>query len=76
MLCAIEDTVERTKILKAYGTEVILTPKENGMKGAIAKAEEISKEKGKVFIPQQFKNAANPDIHRKTTAKEIFNDLD
>jgi len=69
-------SIERTKILKAYGAEVILTPKENGMKGAIAKAEEISKEKGKVFIPQQFKNLANPDIHRKTTAKEIFNDLD
>jgi cysteine synthase A len=69
-------SIERAKILKAYGTEVILTPEEYGMKGAIDKAEEIAKEKGKVYIPQQFKNLANPEIHRKTTAKEIFNDLD
>jgi cysteine synthase A len=46
------------------------------MKGSISKAEEISKEKGKAFIPQQFKNLANPEIHRRTTAKEIFNDLE
>ncbi len=69
-------TVERKQILQAYGAEVILTPKEGGMKGSITKAEEISKEKGKVFIPQQFKNLANPEIHRRTTAKEIFNDLE
>ena len=69
-------TVERKQILQAYGTEVILTPKEGGMKGSITKAEEISKEKGNVFIPQQFKNLANPEIHRRTTAKEIFNDLE
>ncbi len=69
-------SVERKQILQAYGAEVILTPKEDGMKGSITKAEEISKEKGKVFIPQQFKNLANPEIHRKTTAKEIFNDLE
>jgi len=69
-------SVERKQILQAYGAEVILTPKEGGMKGSITKAEEISKEKGKVFIPQQFKNLANPEIHRKTTAKEIFNDLE
>lgn len=68
-------TIERVQILKAYGAEVVLTPKEGGMKGSISKAEEIAKEKGKVFIPQQFKNLANPDIHRKTTAIEIFNDL-
>ena len=68
-------SVERVQILKAYGAQVILTPKEGGMKGAISKAEELAKEKGKVFIPQQFKNEANPDIHRQTTAKEIFNDL-
>ena len=68
-------SIERTQILKAYGAEVLLTPKENGMKGAIAKAEELAKEKGNFFIPQQFKNLANPDIHRRTTAKEIFNDL-
>ena len=69
-------SVERRQILQAYGAEVVLTPKEGGMKGSITKAEEISKEKGKVFIPQQFKNLANPEIHRKTTAKEIFNDLE
>lgn len=69
-------SIERTKILKAYGAEVVLTPKEGGMEGAIVKAEEIAQEKGKVYIPQQFKNLANPEIHRKTTAKEIFNDLD
>ena len=69
-------SVERRQILQAYGAEVILTPKEGGMKASISKAEEISKEKGKVFIPQQFKNLANPEIHRRTTAKEIFNDLE
>ena len=69
-------SIERVQILKAYGAEVILTPKEGGMKGAIAKAEELSQQQGNVFIPQQFKNKANPDIHRKTTAKEIFNALD
>jgi len=69
-------SIERRKILKAYGADVVLTPKEEGMKAAIDKAEEISKEKDKFFIPQQFKNLANPEIHRQTTAKEIFNDLD
>ncbi len=69
-------TIERMQVLKAFGAKVVLTPKEGGMKAAIAKAEEMAKEKGNVFIPQQFKNLANPDIHRRTTAKEIFNDLD
>jgi cysteine synthase A len=69
-------SIERVQILKAYGAEVLLTPKEDGMKGAIAKAEELSQQHGNVFIPQQFKNKANPDIHRRTTAKEIFNALD
>jgi len=69
-------SIERVKILKAYGADIILTPKEEGMKGAIVKAEDIAKEKGKVYIPQQFKNLANPEIHRKTTANEIINDLD
>ncbi len=68
-------TVERRAILQAFGAEIILTPASGGMKGAIAKAEELSKEKGNIFIPQQFTNLANPEIHRKTTAKEIFNDL-
>ena len=69
-------SIERRQILRAYGAEVILTSKEGGMKASITKAEEIAKERGKVYIPQQFRNFANPDIHRKTTAKEIFNDLD
>ncbi|MFX1269074.1 MAG: cysteine synthase A [Promethearchaeota archaeon] len=69
-------SIERRKILKAYGAELVLTPGAKGMKGAIEKAEELSKENDKVFIPQQFKNKANPEIHRKTTAEEIYNDLD
>ncbi|MFX0072350.1 MAG: cysteine synthase A [Candidatus Hermodarchaeota archaeon] len=69
-------TVERRKILLAYGAELVLTPASGGMKGAIEKAEELAKDNDKVFIPQQFKNEANPEIHRKTTALEIYNDLD
>jgi cysteine synthase A len=69
-------TVERRKILKAYGAELVLTPASGGMVGAIQKAEELSKDNDKVFIPQQFKNVANPEIHRKTTALEILEDLD
>jgi len=69
-------SIERRKILKAYGADLILTPAEKGMKGAIEKAEELAKDDDKVFIPQQFKNQANPEIHRKTTAEEIYNDLD
>jgi len=68
-------SLERRAILQAYGAEIMLTPASGGMKDAISKAEEIGKEKGKIFIPQQFKNKANPEIHRKTTANEIFNDL-
>jgi cysteine synthase A len=69
-------SVERRKILKAYGAEVVLTPASGGMKGAIQKAEELSQDNDKVFIPQQFKNLANPEIHRTTTAVEIMDDLD
>jgi len=69
-------SIERRKILKAYGAELVLTPASGGMKGAIQKAEELSKDNNKVFIPQQFKNVANPEIHRKTTALEILEDLD
>jgi len=69
-------TVERRKILKAYGAELVLTPASGGMKGAIQKAEELSQDNDKVFIPQQFKNLANPEIHRKTTAVEIMDDLE
>ena len=69
-------TVERRKILKAYGAELVLTPASGGMKGAIQKAEDLSQDNDKMFIPQQFKNIANPEIHRKTTAVEIMDDLE
>ncbi|MBY8981919.1 MAG: cysteine synthase A [Candidatus Lokiarchaeota archaeon] len=69
-------SIERRKILKSYGAELVLTPAAGGMKGAINKAEELAKDNGKVFIPQQFKNLANPEIHRRTTAEEIIKDLD
>ncbi len=68
-------SIERRKILKAYGADIILTPATEGMKGAINKAEELGNDDEKIFIPQQFKNIANPEIHRKTTAEEIINDL-
>ena len=68
-------SIERRKILKAYGAELILTPASGGMKAAIEKAEELGKENDKIFIPQQFKNLANPEIHRRTTALEILDDL-
>lgn len=69
-------SLERRKILKAFGAELVLTPASGGMKGAIQKAEELAKQSDKIFIPQQFKNLANPEIHRKTTALEIIEDLD
>ena len=69
-------SIERRKLLKAYGAEVILTEGLAGMKGAIAKAEELAAAKPNSFIPQQFDNRANPDIHRSTTAEEIWNDTD
>jgi cysteine synthase A len=67
-------SIERRMILKAYGADIVLTDPAKGMKGAIEKAEELEKEGTKVFIPQQFKNKANPEIHRKTTAQEILDD--
>ena len=69
-------SIERRKILKAFGAELVLTPAEKGMKGAIEKAEALASEYEKTFIPQQFKNPANPEIHRLTTAEEIWNDTD
>jgi cysteine synthase len=69
-------TVERRRILKALGAELVLTPGEKGMKGAVAKAEELLASTPNGFLPQQFKNPSNPDIHRKTTAEEIWNDTD
>lgn len=67
-------SVERRKILTALGAETVLTPASDGMKGAVEKAAEIAKKEGKAFIPQQFRNSANPEIHRKTTAIEILED--
>ena len=67
---------ERKKLLKALGAELILTPGENGMTGAIEKAEELLEENKNYFMPQQFKNKANPEIHRKTTAREILKDIE
>lgn len=69
-------SIERRKILKAYGAELVLTPASEGMKGAIAKAQELAAKHKDYFIPQQFKNSANPQIHRETTAIEIWNDTD
>lgn len=68
-------SVERRLMLKGFGAHLILTPGADGMKGAIAKAEELSTQPG-YFMPQQFKNPANPAIHFKTTGPEIFNDTD
>jgi len=69
-------SIERRKILEAFGAEIVLTPGSEGMKGAIKKAEEIVKNNCKAFTPQQFKNPANPEVHRKTTALEIWKDTD
>jgi cysteine synthase len=67
-------SLERRRLLKALGAEVVLTPRETGMKGAIEKANELLKTIPNSFMPQQFENLANPEIHRKTTAEEIWND--
>jgi len=69
-------SMERRKLLKLLGAELILTPAEKGMKGAIAKAVEIAAETENAYMPQQFANPANPEIHRKTTAEEIWSDTD
>jgi cysteine synthase A len=67
-------SIERRKLLKHLGAELILTPGIEGMKGAIAKANEILENTSNAYIPDQFANPANPEIHRKTTAEEIWND--
>ncbi|MBE0654883.1 MAG: cysteine synthase A [Bacteroidales bacterium] len=68
-------SVERRSIMAAYGAEFELTPRAEGMKGAMAKAEELKKEIGNAWIPSQFQNPANPEVHVKTTAQEILNDF-
>ncbi|HVV94749.1 MAG TPA: cysteine synthase A [Hyphomicrobiales bacterium] len=67
-------SIERRKMLALLGAELVLTPSAQGMKGAIAKAEELIRELPDAVMPQQFDNLANPDIHRRTTAEEIWND--
>lgn len=69
-------SLERRKMVKAYGAELVLTPAAEGMKGAIEKAEKLSKEIPNSFIPQQFNNPANAEAHKKTTAEEIWRDTD
>ncbi len=69
-------SLERRRLLKAFGADVVLTPAAEGMPGAVRKAEELVAENDNYYMPQQFKNPANPEIHRKTTAEEIWRDTD
>ena len=69
-------SLERRRLLKAFGAELVLTPAAEGMPGAVKKAEELVAQNKHYYMPQQFKNPANPDIHRKTTAEEIWRDTD
>lgn len=78
LILTIPDTmsIERRKLLATFGAEIVLTPGADGMPGAVAKAEELTKTIPNAVMPQQFKNPANPKIHRKTTAQEIWRDTD
>ncbi|MFQ5414438.1 MAG: cysteine synthase A [Phycisphaerae bacterium] len=69
-------SIERRRVLEALGAKLVLTPAADGMKGAVAAAERLVAELPKAFMPQQFENPANPEIHRRTTAMEIWNDTD
>ena len=69
-------SIERRRLLKALGAELVLTPGKEGMPGAVGKAEEMAAQDPRYFIPQQFKNPANPEVHRRTTAEEIWRDTD
>ncbi len=69
-------SVERRKLLKAYGAEIVLTPGSEGMNGAIRRAKELAEQTPNSFVPQQFENPANPQVHRETTAQEIWDDTD
>src|SRR5438067_8909674 len=66
-------SLERRRLLKAFGAEIVLTPRERGMKGAIEKANELLRQHTGAFMPQQLENRANPEIHRRTCAEEIWN---
>ena len=69
-------SIERRQLLSTFGAEIILTPGSEGMSGAVRKAEGLAKSDKRYFIPQQFKNPANPEIHRRTTAREIWDDTE
>jgi cysteine synthase len=69
-------SIERRKLLRGFGADLVLTPGPEGMRGAIAQAEAIAAEIPNAWIPQQFKNPANPEVHRRTTAEELWNDTD
>jgi cysteine synthase A len=69
-------SIERRKLIKGFGAEIVLTPATLGMKGAIEKASELAKTFENAYIPQQFKNSSNPEIHRRTTAEEIWSDTE
>jgi cysteine synthase A len=69
-------SLERRRLLKAFGAEIVLTPGDQGMRGAVTRAEELTRELPNAFMPMQFNNPANPEIHRRTTAEEIWRDTD